>query len=295
MSLTRLSSPGRISSAGIAAAAGAYGLHPEALNWRNRVIANGGTADTSIRAVSQFCQAIDAAGIRDRFIRLNLVCGTGLNACLTPLFRGPSISGTQYGGATDTNVGPFVSEDYAENTGLTGNGSSKYLNTGLSPSALPSVATGHMAVYVPQITPADSTKALIGTASGSAVYNLSYSLNTGTGLARLRTTWGATASHDVSEPSGVLRGGLRLSTRTSATVLRTYHNSTQVSLFETSVTPASHVNNWFVFAYNSAGAPIQYSPDSIRAYSIGDSMNAEQVDAYYDAMQAFQTALGRNV
>jgi hypothetical protein len=61
------------------------------------------------------------------------------------------------------------------------------------------------------------------------------------------------------------------------------------------VTPASHANNWFVLAFNSAGTPIQYSTDSIRAYSIGESMNAGQVAAYYAAMQAFQTALGRNV
>jgi len=115
------------------------------------------------------------------------------------------------------------------------------------------------------------------------------------GVIRSRSANRWSSSNDASEPSSVLRGGLRLATRTGSTALRTYHNSTQVSLHETSVTPASHVNNWFVFAFNSAGTPIQYSPDSMRAYSIGESMSAEQVAAYYTAMQAFQTALGRNV
>ena len=279
-------------------------IHPEAAAWASRVVANGGTVGTSLSAVSKFCRAIDAAGIRNRFYRLNLFCGgtsgttAGLAACLVPLYRGPSLSGTQYGGTTDTNVGPFVAGDYAEtgaSGGLTGNGSSKYLNTGLAPSALPSVATGHMAAYVPQITPSDATKAFMGNASGSNQYNLSYRLNSATGLAQIRTVWGTTASNDASEPSSVLRGGLRLSTRTGSTALRTYHNGTQVSLHETSVTPASHVNNWFVYAFNSAGTPIQYSSDSMRAYSIGESMSAEQVAAYYTAMQAFQTALSRNV
>jgi hypothetical protein len=268
----------------------------DADDWASRVVANGGSVSSStMDAVYRFCMQLSAAGLRDRFFRMGIFAGTGLNAALVPLYRGPSLSGTQYGNATDTNVGPFVSGDYAENAGLTGTGGGKYLNTGLSPSALPSVATGHMAAYAPQITPVDATRAFMGCASGSAQYNLSYSLNTGTGLARLRTTWGGTSGHDANEPGGVFRGGLRLSTRTSATALRTYHNTTQVSLLETSVTPASHVNNWFVFAFNSAGTPIQYSPDSIRAYSIGDSMTAEQVAAYYAAMQAFQTALGRNV
>ena len=275
-------------------------LHPEAADWAARVVANGGTVSgTTLSAVDKFCKAIASAVIRDRFYRLNLFCGTGLNAALVPLYRGPSLGGTQYGGATDTNTGGlFVSGDYNEtgaSGGLTGNGTSKYLNTGLNTSALPSVATGHMAAYVPQITPVDATKALLGCASGSAQYNLSYSLNTGTGLARLRTTWGGTSGHDANEPSGVFRGGLRLSTRTSATALRTYHNSAEVSLLETSVTPSAHANNWFVFAFSSAGTPIQYSSDSIRAYSIGESMNAEQVAAYNTAMQSFQASLTRNV
>jgi hypothetical protein len=274
-------------------------LHPEAASWAARVVANGGTVGTSLSAVSAFCRAIDAAGIRDRFLRMGIFAGSNLNAALVPLYRGPSLGGTQYGNTTDTNnafVG--VGTDYAETGatgGLTGNGSSKYLNTGLAPSALPSVATGHMAAYIPQITPTDTTKAFLGTASGSHQYNLYYRLNSGTGLAQSRTAWGGNSVHDANEPGGVFRGGLRLSTRTGATALRTYLNSTEVSLNETSVTPASHVNNWLVFAYNSAGTPIQYSPDSIRAYSIGGSMDAGQVAAYYTAMQAFQTALGRNV
>jgi hypothetical protein len=263
----------------------------------NRVYANGGTVSASTAAaVNTLCNSLDAASLRDRFYRLNLFCGSNLNAALVPLYRGPSLGGTQYGNATDTNnafVG--VGTDYAETGGLTGNGSSKYLNTGLAPSALPSVATGHMAAYIPQITPTDTTKAFLGTASGSHQYNLYYRLNSGTGLAQSRTAWGGNSVHDANEPGGVFRGGLRLSTRTGATALRTYLNSTEVSLNETSVTPASHVNNWLVFAYNSAGTPIQYSPDSIRAYSIGGSMDAGQVAAYYTAMQAFQTALGRNV
>jgi hypothetical protein len=278
----------------------AGGIHPEAAAWRSAVIANGGSVSGStLNAVSKFCRSIDAAGIRDRFARVNLFCGDSLNSALVPLYRSTSYGGSALGNATDTNnafVG--VGTDYAEtgaSGGLTGNGSSKYLDTGLASSALPSVATGHMAAYVPQITPTDTTMAFLGNASGSNQYNLSYRRNSGTGLAQIRTVWGAIASNDASEPSSVLRGGLRLSTRTSATALRTYLNSTEVSLHETSVTPASHVNNWFVLAFNSAGAPIQYSTALIRAYSIGESMDDGQVAAYYTAMQAFQTALGRNV
>jgi hypothetical protein len=54
-------------------------IHPEAADWANRVRANGGSVSGStLTAVSRFCASISAAGIRDRFYRLNLFCGTGL-------------------------------------------------------------------------------------------------------------------------------------------------------------------------------------------------------------------------
>jgi hypothetical protein len=60
----------------------------EAQDWVNRVYANGGTVSQSTAsAVSTFCDAIEAAGIRDRFARLNLFCGDSLNAALVPLYR----------------------------------------------------------------------------------------------------------------------------------------------------------------------------------------------------------------
>ena len=130
----------------------ASGVHPDAAAWRSAVVANGGSVSAStMRAVSTFCAAIDAAGIRDRFYRLNLFCGNSdasLNAVRTPLYRGPSLVGTQYGGTTDTNNN-FVAGDYAEtgaSGGLTGNGTSKSLNTGIAQSTL-SASSRHLAAY----------------------------------------------------------------------------------------------------------------------------------------------------
>jgi hypothetical protein len=121
----------------------------DAQDWVNRVYANGGTVSTSTAtAVNSFCNDIDAAGIRDRFYRLNLFAGTGLNAALVPVYRGDSLGGTQYGNTTDTNVGLFVSGDYAETVGLTGNGTSKYLNTGFNVDQLPGAANCHIASYI---------------------------------------------------------------------------------------------------------------------------------------------------
>ena len=127
--------------------------HPEASAWRSLVVANGGSVSaTTLRAVSNFCAAIDAAGIRDRFARVNLFCGDSLNAALVPLYRSFTFGGQSLGNATDTNnafVG--VGTDYAETGaggGLQGNGTSKRLDTGLNQDDIVDPPlTGHMSIY----------------------------------------------------------------------------------------------------------------------------------------------------
>jgi len=63
----------------------------DALAWESEVYSNSGSVSVgTLAAVNTFCNAIDAASIRDRFYRLNLFAGTGLNAALVPLYRGPT-------------------------------------------------------------------------------------------------------------------------------------------------------------------------------------------------------------
>lgn len=62
----------------------------DAQDWVNRVYANGGTVSASTAsAVNTFCNAIDAAGIRDRFYRLGIFAGSNLSAALVPLYLTP--------------------------------------------------------------------------------------------------------------------------------------------------------------------------------------------------------------
>ena len=127
-------------------------FHHEALAWRTAVQNNGGTVRaTTLRAVSNFCTAINDAGIRDKFLRLNLVCGNSLAAARVPLYRGASATGTQYGSAVDTNIGPFTSADYSEATGLQGNDTNKVLDTTITIGTLKtfgmSINSYHLSVY----------------------------------------------------------------------------------------------------------------------------------------------------
>ena len=266
----------------------------DAADWIKRVEANSGSVSTATaNAVTTFCNAIDAAGIRDKFYRLNLFCGTGLNACLVPLYRGPSLSGTQYGNTTDTNNGPFVGDDYAEtgaSGGLLGNGTSKYLNTGFNVSSLPAADDCHLSSYIRGTQDIASVRALIGTLFDgfSERYRIflsgltvgSYYITTELGLANQAGIG--------SRPNA--NGGLILASRTSTTSLTLYDDAVYIAANPASTSATTADVPFFVFARNG---PTEFYNGLMAGYSIGAGMSSDDVTAYYTAMNTFQTALSR--
>jgi len=270
----------------------ASGVHPDAAAWRSAVVANGGSVSAStMKAVSTFCAAINAASLRDLFYRLNLFAGTGLNAALVPLYRGPSRTGTQYGNATDTNVGPFVSGDYSESTGLSGGSASsnKYLNTGLSPDDIGAL-TQHFSYYHIEDSPLTNQRPIGVFSVGN---NLFLSRFSGSPVVLNSSIAG---SAQVAASTGL--AGLNLIDRSSDTSLKLYIQGAEIDSSTVSVAgsvlPAIP---YFVFNNNANGAPTanQYWPSALRAYSIGLSIGDSGASAYSTAMTALQTALGRNV
>lgn len=115
--------------------------HPEAIDWTRRAAANGGRWTLQhLQAINNFCIAVDAAGVRSRFMRLSLIAGANLNSALVPLYISTALGGTQYGYATDTNYN-LVSGDYGLTTGITAsnnpvNATSKWMNTGITPKGV---------------------------------------------------------------------------------------------------------------------------------------------------------------
>ena len=275
-------------------------LHPEAASWASRVVANGGTVSgTTLSAVDKFCKAIASAGIRDRFYRLNLFCGTGLNAALVPLYRGPSLGGTQYGGTTDTNVGSlFVSGNYSETTGLsTTAGGGQYLNTGLSPNdmALADVQAMHLAASHGPVPGSDLDPRPIGAHGPSDRFSLVLSIRAST-AGQLGVAMGRTNQlNSASIPSGAQPSASWIGSRTSATSLVIYKNGSADATLATSVTGiASHAFPFFVGRINNAGSPLGDSAAlPHRHYSIGGALTGAQAASYESALSAFRTALGR--
>ncbi len=272
----------------------------DAQDWVDRVYGNGGTVSASTAAaVNNFCVAIDSAGIRGKFYRLNLFAGTGLNACLVPLYVGPTSLGIKYGNATDTNVGPFVSGDYNEtgaSGGLNGNGATKYLATGLNPYEAGLAETNfHAAGYFREVQ--NSSGVFIGCINSNATKGLVFHPAYATGGMYAR--FGGLLNSGIENGTLSSRNGLLMGVRRPEGVgFRSGQNINATSTTSGSQAWAASADSpaLYVFARNdtqATPAPLPYS-GRCQAYSVGKGMTDAQAAAYYTAMQTFQTALGRN-
>jgi len=270
--------------------------HPEAADWANRVRTNGGTVSGStLVAVSRFCRAIDAAGIRDRFYRLNLFCGTGLNAALVPLYRGPTRTGAQFGNTTDSNNGPFVSGDYMETgagAGLTGNGTSKSLDTGYLANTL-AASNSHFGVgLLATDSMATADRTLMGAWNGSNnVFELR-GRDRG-GLVPLAATMTRFATAGDRFGDDITASSLAVGNIVAAWPTM-YRNGVSSGTDATSSQDFPAATKVYVFNLNNNNAGVtNYTNARLGWYSIGATMTSAQALSYHNALAAFNTALSR--
>ena len=262
----------------------------DAQDWINRVYANGGSVTSSTAAaVNTLCDSLDASGVRPLMYRMGIFAGTGLNAALVPLYRGPSLGGTQYGNTTDTNVGPFVSGDYAEtgaSGGLTSNGTSKYLHTGFKADALGQ--TDRHISMVGVTTGSSASKYFLGMDNFGCGSSVFWGILTGSSTFSqymVRSQAGATNSTQFSAANGhVLVSGNGSASAYADGAFAVTGPATAYTAPNLDV---------YVHALNRCGSSVDYTAARMKAYSIGASMTASQVSAFYTAMNAFQTALSR--
>ena len=269
----------------------ASGVHPEAAAWQTAVVANGGSvSSTTLTAVNVFCKAVDSAGLRSVFYRLNLFCGGNLSSALVPLYRGPARTGTQYGNATDTNLN-FVGGDYVE-TGATGglnsgaSNSSKYLRTGIAPSSMSAVCTNaHASVY--------SRAVINSTSQGIGAQTFSFFPGYQGDKVYFRTN----GSSSGFEGTLTTTSGHILAVRTGATAADLYRNgSSRGATPADNGTTSSVTAKLIIFGQaDAAENAVAYLPAALQMYSLGLGMTAPQASSFYSAIQAFQTALTRNL
>lgn len=269
-------------------------IHHDALDWVRRVVANGGSCSQStLRAVSAFCGEIDRAGIRDRFYRLGIFAGSNLAAALVPLYRGQAFGGTTYGNATDTNNN-FVSTDYSEAVGLDTNGTvssgtPKFLDTGLSPDAMPTLAAGHMSVFKGDGNSGTANGGLIGSRVATQFYYIR--------MTAVSNVIGSHWGHGTlaSSSNAETQRCLILSSRQGPGQFTVYKNASVIAS-STAGIPGANANSFVVFNWRESNGTVTAAngwPHDISAYSIGAAMTAAQVSAYHTALTTLLSALGR--
>jgi hypothetical protein len=271
----------------------------DAQDWINRVYSNGGTVSTATAAaVNQFCTDIENApggSIRDRFLRLNLFCGS-FQGAFVPLYRSASFGGSPLGNATDTNLGSpsFLVGDYSESSGLQGNGSSKYLNTGV-PMNFANLRDYHLSSYVSSIT--SGGPGFIGAdTNGDGVSPRAFQALVSFASATRIWVWYniATSFIQADNSSNSYAPGL-LTGVGSATANSLYVGSSSVaSAGAGSNETISQTFPIYVFAHNGRNASVlAYANARLGGYSLGLAMTATQVGHYNTALAAFNAAMGR--
>lgn len=137
-------------SANVSSAAFVAGMDSDALLWQSNVVSAGSSVSgQTVFAVSQLASKLKQNSAWSRFYAINPLAGYGLLGAQTRLIYPSGIA------AQDVNSN-FVAGDFVErgaSRGITGNGSSKYFDTGISLAAI-SVATNSLSFWVHAYTTA---------------------------------------------------------------------------------------------------------------------------------------------
>jgi hypothetical protein len=267
----------------------AGGFHPEAADWRSRVVANGGTVSGStLKAVDAFCKSIDSAGLRSLLWRVNPMAGDNLSAALVPLYRSNVALGLQ-GNATDTNNN-FVGGDFGAATGLQGNGSSKSLDTGLSMS----FATDRHVGFVPRSLGTTAFRYYMGARnSGFNALFAPYVNNPTSQIGFYNYSDTAAAGGSLAVTQTVRRLYLASSNPSIANGCFAYSDGVSAGAGNVGQSN-SHATTIAIFAMKQADNSFTSHTNALLSgYTIGLSLTASQAASYNTIWTALLTALGR--
>lgn len=271
-----------IGSAAAALGAGrGFGFDEATLDWRARVLAYGGSVGaTGMRAADGFVKRMRTAGIWPKLHRINLFGGNQLAAAVVPLKVGS-------GSAVDTNFN-FVEGDYTEASGLAGNGSSKYLNTGVAVSAL-TTNDVHLGVY--QLASSINTNMIIGCqGAGGGSQRLSLLVGSGPAPAFSAYSTGSAVSGSAASVQGHIVG-----TRTSSSEQAVYAAGASLATSASTGGSTPTATQITVFVNNANGTPSGYSNARLGAYHLGSGLTPADVLEINNALRRAMDAMGRRL
>lgn len=262
-------------------------MSSEVLDYAARVATNGGAAlsANTLAALDRFTKSLYRAGIRSAMRSVLTLVPDNLTAAITPFIKNT-------GNDPWTNTGPFVSGDLTVN-GLIGNGSTKYLKTGIICSALwPSGTTtieGGYTIY--NMTSANAATAELGALSGGGNNYCVFADAAGAG--NCNCYYGANLfSANISLFTGCmsfnkLPGPLTDMYKASSTVNFTnFMHSTAVGVGTGTTTEL------YAWANNNNGSPASFSSRRLSFIAVHNGLNYGEAFSFYNAIQNLRIALG---
>ncbi len=209
-------------------------------------------------------------------------CGSSLNGALVKFKNAVGSPGVM----TNHN---FVGGDYAErgsSGGLTSDGSTKYLDTGLIGTSLH--LNGHMCAYRPAI----AAQSVQWCPIGVVTVGNEFLIVGDAGNVNTRCAWGQTV---VAQYNPIATPGLWTVDRLGSSFLTLRHNGQTIALSGTATTGVLQAYNVFAFCGNNTGVATGFFAGRIGYHSVGASMTGVQGIAYYQAIFDLQSELGRQV
>ena len=255
-------------------AGSAGGFDADAQAFFDRVDTAGGTLSTTEQdAVNTLVVQMKADGIWSKMKAIYPMVGASAAACAQNL-KSSSFTGSFSSGWT------FAS------TGVTPNGTSAYMDTGFAPNGNLSQNDAHASLYS-RTNNVGTTSVDLGcgyTGSNADFYLSAYY------SAAYRAISNINGSGFGQGSSNTTSLGLFLSQRTTSTNTNIYQNNNLIKTHsQTSTTPTSVTVN---LGRNTTS---EYSDRELSFVSLGDSFTTDERTDLYDAVQAFQTTLSREV
>jgi hypothetical protein len=241
----------------------------------NRVTTAGGTLTTTEQnAVNTLVIQMKADGIWTKMKAIYPMVGASAAACAQNL-KSASFTGTFSSGWTFAN------------TGVTPNGTSAFMNSGLNTSSnLPST-NNHISFY-------SRTSSIIATTVEMGVFsNLPTNIFLHLRAAINYVSGGITAILNFTTTTTAL--GFWLGSKLSNTSRKTYYNGSLQGTNTTLDSNALPNLNVFISARNDNGVAGVFSDKQCAFATIGDGLTDAEAANFYTAVQAFQTSLNRQV
>ena len=190
-------------------------------------------------------------------------------------------------GTAPTRQGTEGGWNYNRKTGLAGNGTDNYLNSSFLATNI-SASSNHLFVNGSSFpTAAGAFRGSIGAfASTNVRLNMDLCTSSNTRLYRGPTTDAATLS------SGLTTSGSVSGSRLSTTLSTLYQDGAAVATNAISAVATMPGFNFFIYALNLAGSPVDLTAARFNFYGIGDGLTGVQMTAYHTRVTALITAIG---